>query len=349
MSTSLKTPFSVFRTDQVAPRDQFDAWRQSIGVAFEVEPSEKLATSGFAAEVRTYNLGDMLVSAAKFGAEHFKRDARRISRDGLDHYLVQLYWAGGLTGSTRHRPMNVRPGDIQIVDLSQPHESLAANSASIAITVGRDLIAEMVSPRIDLHGVVLRGDRGTGALLSDHMKSLLRRLASLDAAEAPFAARTTAHMIAACATATVSSQQDRSPTNVIVVDRLKRYIEENLASRDLSPRFLSERFRISRTQLYRIFEPLGGVAGYIQTRRLDRAFGLLRNPFSRNRPVSDVAYTAGFSNLAHFATSFRRAFGLSPSDLRAVSNAPNLRPYGALSHPVGGYEDWVRGLRRHQA
>jgi AraC-like DNA-binding protein len=245
--------------------------------------------------------------------------------------------------------MDVRPGDIQIVDLAQPHESLAANSASIAITVSRGLIAEMVSPRIDLHGVVLRGDRGTGALLSDHMKSLLRRLASLDAAEAPFAARTTAHMIAACATATVTNLQDRSPANEIVIDRLKRYIEENLASRDLSPRVLSERFRISRTQLYRIFEPLGGVAGYIQMRRLDRAFGLLRNPFSRNRPVSDIAYTAGFSNLAHFATTFRRAFGLSPSELRAASAMPDLQPAASLLHPGSGYEDWVRGLRRRPA
>jgi AraC-like DNA-binding protein len=169
--------------------------------------------------------------------------------------------------------------------------------------------------------------------------------------QAPFAARATAHMIAACAIATVSSVQDRSPTNAIVVDRLKRYIEENLASHDLSPRFLSERFRISRTQLYRIFEPLGGVAGYIQTRRLDRAFGLLRNPFSRNRPVSDIAYTAGFSNLAHFATAFRRAFGLSPSEARAASTLPDFRssPGTPHPHPASGYEDWVRGLRRQAA
>jgi len=245
--------------------------------------------------------------------------------------------------------MDLRPGDIQIVDLAQPHESKAANSASIAITVSRDLITEMISPRIDLHGIVLRGDRGAGALLADYMKSLFHRLGELDANQAPFAARATAHMIAACATATVSSVQDRSPTNALVVDRLKRYIEENLASHDLSPRSLSERFRISRTQLYRIFEPLGGVAGYIQTRRLDRAFGLLRNPFSRNRPVSDIAYSAGFSNLAHFATAFRRAFGLSPSELRAVSTMPNLRSATSAGYPriESGYEDWVRALRRH--
>ena len=350
-STLSKTPFSVFRTDQVAPRDQFDAWRESIGVAFDVEPTERLANAGFAAEVRTFNLGEMLVSSAKFGAEYFKRDSRKISRDGLDHYLVQLYWAGGLTGSTRHRPMDVRSGDIQIVDLAQPHESVASNSATIAITVGRELIAQTISSRVDLHGIVLRGDRGAGALLADYMKSLFYRLGSLDAGEAPFVARATADVIAACAGAMVSDVQARSPINAIVVDRMKRYIEEHLGSRDLSPRVLCERFRISRTQLYRIFEPLGGVACYIQTRRLDRAFGLLRDPLCRNRPVSDIAYTAGFSNLAHFATTFRRAFGLSPSELRAASTLPAFRsgPGTPPPHPASGYEDWVRGLRRQAA
>jgi AraC-like DNA-binding protein len=31
--------------------------------------------------------------------------------------------------------------------------------------------------------------------------------------------------------------------------------------------------------------------------------------------LTDAAYKAGFSNLAHFSTSFRAIFGLSPSDL----------------------------------
>ena len=345
-STPQKTPFSVFKTDQVAPRDQFDSWRESIGVAFEVEPSEKHASSGFAAEVSTYNLGEMLVSAAKFGAERFTRDSRRVSRDGLDHYLVQLYWAGGLSGSTRHRSMNIRTGDIQIVDLAQPHESIASSSATIAITVRRELISEMIPSRADLHGIVLRGDRGSGALLADYMKSLFHRLASVSASEAPFVARTTAHMIAACAAPMVSDVQARSPASAIVIDRVKRYIEDNLGARDLSPIALCERFRISRTQLYRIFEPLGGVAGYIQTRRLDRAFALLRNPFSRQRPVFDIAYSVGFSNLAHFTTTFRRAFGLSPSALRAVSTVPDFRSGPAPLHSGSGYEDWVRELRR---
>lgn len=48
--------------------------------------------------------------------------------------------------------------------------------------------------------------------------------------------------------------------------------------------------------------------------RLKRAFELLvRFP---NRPVSDVAMQAGFSNVSHFNRLFRRRFGDSPNGVR---------------------------------
>jgi hypothetical protein len=48
------------------------------------------------------------------------------------------------------------------------------------------------------------------------------------------------------------------------VERIRRYIAANLTSPELMSDVLCARLQLSRTQLYRLFEPLGGVAGYIQ-------------------------------------------------------------------------------------
>jgi len=343
-----KVAFSAFSTDQHAAPDRFEAWRESIGVIFDVEPPNRRLSPRFTASVRTYHLGQMLVSGTGFGDQQFKRDTRRLSSDGLNHYLVQLYYAGGLVGSTRHRDMNVRPGDIQVLDLAQPHVSDAQNSSTIVITVQRDLMARMLPARVDPHGVVLKGDRGTGALLADYMTSLFRRLDSVDEAEAPFVANATAQMIAACLQPSVhTAVQARAQIDGVIADRIKRHIEANLRSRDLSPAALCSRFRISRAHLYRIFEPVGGVAGYIQARRLDRALALLRDPSHRGRRIFEIAFEAGFSSIAHFSAAFRRQFGFSPSDVRIEIDSIAI-DHGHAPNPglVSGYENWIRWLGR---
>ena len=104
---------------------------------------------------------------------------------------------------------------------------------------------------------------------------------------------------------------------------------------------------MARTRLYRLFEPLRGVAGYIQEQRLGRAYAELANPARNHRRIYEIAFGLGFSSEAHFSRIFRSTFGLSPSDVRARAHA--LLSAGGrqvTARPAeGGYEDWVRQLR----
>lgn len=346
-----KVPFTVFETVQSNAPDRFEAWRQSIGVMFDVEPLGKRPSPTFKAWVRTYHLGELLVAGTHFGDEQFSRSVKKISSDGLDHYQVQLYYEGGLVGETKHNQMKVRPGDIQIVDMAQPHISSAQGSSTIVLAVQRNALAEMLPDHTDPHGVILAGDRGAGALLADYIKSLYRRMDTVEAAEAPFIARATLHMLAACLQPSArTSERARMQIEGVIAERIKRYIGENVGARELSPAELCKRFRISRSQLYRIFEPLGGVANYIQARRLDRAFAQLRDPLHRNRKVFEIAFNVGFSSMAHFSGAFRRQFGMSPTELRAgVLAGPPVAKILAPARSEAGYEDWLRDLARRPA
>ena len=61
-------------------------------------PAEHRPDSGFAATVRGWHLGGLLISQVDFDSQRFVRDRHKTVADGLDHYLVQLYATGGLVG-----------------------------------------------------------------------------------------------------------------------------------------------------------------------------------------------------------------------------------------------------------
>jgi AraC-like DNA-binding protein len=54
---------------------------------------------------------------------------------------------------------------------------------------------------------------------------------------------------------------------------------------------------------------------YLLTRRLERAAALLRNT---DRTVTEICFDVGLTSLGSFTTTFRRVYGTTPSDYRAM-------------------------------
>ena len=349
MSESGKLPFSLFTTSHVRPRDQFEAWHESISVIFDVAPpAEHRPDSGFAATVRGWHLGGLLVSQVDFDSQRFVRDRHKTVADGLDHYLVQLYATGGLIGEAGDQGRVLNGGDVQILDLTQSNVTQAAPSGTVAIVVPRETLDQALPAPGNLHGLILRGRSGMGGLLGDYMRSLVARAEDMTMAEAPLVAQATTDMIAACFQSSAeTAERARTAIDQTMRQRIQRHISAHLDSPALQAEALCGQFRISRSQLYRLFEPLGGVAHYIQEQRVTRACAELCNPAHDHRRIYEIAFALGFSSEAHFSRVFRSTFGLSPSDVRGRAQATRVdasRPEPA-DIANGGYEEWVRQLK----
>jgi AraC-like DNA-binding protein len=108
---------------------------------------------------------------------------------------------------------------------------------------------------------------------------------------------------------------------------IRRFIDRNLTSPDLGTKKVAVSFGLSRASLYRLFEPVGGLAGYIRKRRLERAYQEITAPDLANRRIGPIAYRLGFKNISAFSRAFRSAYGVSPMEarenaLKGVSDAP---------------------------
>jgi transcriptional regulator GlxA family with amidase domain len=97
-------------------------------------------------------------------------------------------------------------------------------------------------------------------------------------------------------------------------------MERNLET-PLTAEFVALHVGVSVRQLERLFKTEVGTSpsGFALRLRLAHAHQRLLHS---QEPVADIALESGFVNRSHFARSFRLAFGVTPTDLRAQQAAP---------------------------
>lgn len=115
---------------------------------------------------------------------------------------------------------------------------------------------------------------------------------------------------------------DKRPTNQVdsglmdkdFIERLMRYLNDNIAKSDLSVEALADELHLSRSQLYRKVKALTGVSVNEFTRqiRLEKAKRSIENG---NYNISDVSYSVGFASPSYFTKCFKEYFGYLPKDV----------------------------------
>jgi AraC-like DNA-binding protein len=129
---------------------------------------------------------------------------------------------------------------------------------------------------------------------------------------------------------------------------VKRYIDAMLLSDGLRPDAICRIFGLSRATLYRLFEPEGGIAAYVQARRLREAVSLLVSPLHRHLRLEDLASRHGFSSGAAFIRAFRRAFDMTPGEMKAMALGLHGRESGDADRwakdAASANIAWIRAL-----
>ncbi|MBO4753591.1 MAG: response regulator [Bacteroidales bacterium] len=97
-------------------------------------------------------------------------------------------------------------------------------------------------------------------------------------------------------------------------ERLDKLIEDNIMQEDLDMAFVSDRMAMSHSTFYRKVKALTGMTAkeYVRKRRLRYCYGLLQ---SGEYNVSQAAMMTGFNQMAHFRETFKREFGILPSEV----------------------------------
>ncbi|NLZ20216.1 MAG: response regulator [Bacteroidales bacterium] len=104
-----------------------------------------------------------------------------------------------------------------------------------------------------------------------------------------------------------------SPRDSAFMKELYALMDKELANQELDITRMTEMMRISRTKFYYKVKGLTGEnpGVFFKRYKLNRAADLLKEG---KYNMSEIAYMTGFNTLSHFSTSFKKQFGMPPSE-----------------------------------
>lgn len=322
------TATSRFSTRTLSTDMQILAWRQRVGHVVDVPPSSTQLIDGFAADIDFYAVGGMVFTDCRTPPMVLERSVARVSTDTRRDYAFHLFLEGStghVTGMRQKRSATSRPKSIVAFDMNQPFRVDRPACRVLTLFVPRAIVDAGLSDSESIHGRMLPTDTLLGRLAWDHMAAIGNEIAGLGAHDALDGWRAGAELLlAGFQKSSHLAGGHRAAVQAAVIGKVRRFVEAHLHQSDLTPTYVVDALQLKRATIYRWFEREGGLGAYIRYRRLRTAADELVR--FAHLPVIEIAYGLGFKSASDFTRAFRRAFSMSPKDMRAQALALRQTP-----------------------
>lgn len=285
--------------------------------------------ASFHDHLRGWRLGPALIARRRASARDLVRSRALIQMDDAAAMWVTLQVSGAFRGDYDGRPAEGGPGAIRVTDMGRPFAVTESQAETLELSLPREALDAVTATR-DAHGLVFSISDAMAGLLAACLTGLIEAAPRL----APVEAAAAAEALGVLSAGLIGGQPDLEPPppgasegRLFMIAR--RYIDARLDSRDLTPTAVGAHLGLSRRSLYRLFDGQHGVAGYIQQRRLERAFEAIVGRGAPGASLAEIAYAHGFQSEAHFSRAFRARFGVRPGEARTLRRDEVLGAAGA--------------------
>ncbi|MGC4025960.1 MAG: helix-turn-helix domain-containing protein [Mesorhizobium sp.] len=329
---------------RTVPDDQkFAFWHDNIKNIADVSLSDATGSGrDFRADARGYDLGKMAVLNLRTDAFEFRRDADLIKHSGLDHWVLTYRSLGHTVSRCGERVLHVEPKSLWLNSLAYPSDGRIGEGSTISLFIERDHLLPIANQLDRLNHTILHGI--TAQIAVQFLISMVRLLPSTPIGDIPIFVETAFIIMRGFAEHEGPADCPLSrPLMVVRLEMVKRYIQENLTSDRLEPDDICLAMKLSRRQLYYLFEEIGGVSAYVRSHRLAAVHAAISDP-TETRPIHVLAAWFGFHDPALFSRQFKSQFGYSPKDAREGK----YFEYLPLAQPPRSIWEWLGQVRDTQ-
>ncbi len=294
-------------------------WNTLLGNIFGSIRAEPRGNDPFKASLAAVSIGNVDMIQCRSQPANVLHRPQDMPPGSKNDFIIKVQMQGKSVLKLRDNELPLRPGDYLICDNSQPYcLAFEEETTLISIPVAETYLRRFSPFPKDVAFLPVDSSNPIHRVSYDYLHSLWRN----DVDEmSDFAKARLAETFLELAVLSIADQQKLlapvSPGHRELYQRCCNYIDQSFADEELTPAQIADANGISLRLLQTTFaEQSTSVRQFLTARRLQEAMRILETPIYQSRSISEIAYSAGFKNLATFSRAFKEHFGKSPSEVR---------------------------------
>lgn len=323
----------------------FNAWKKALSLLVDCSIPDDADPASFDFHGCAWQLPGAFVHVNGCSAMAMSRTQQVIDERPTPHMVLFMVLEGRVTSNYDGLIQEHEPGDIVVVDYSLPYESETSGFEAIALTF--DKASVQTELQNNAHGLVLTVNDHAGAVLGTQLRALAEYIDGLSVHQCQVVVDGILHF-AAAAYATPATRERRDKR--FLFQRASSTARQGLSDPDFGPDELVAALGVSRSKLFRLFEPHGGVQRWMLAERLRGSLqSILRS--TPDHKIAAIARSHGFRSEAHFSRAFHKRYQISPSSVRTLArDSMRMATYETLLKRGGGngsaiVEAWLAAAR----
>ena len=304
-------------TNSAPPAERVGLWGDWVNRLFSGLKSDVYGDTEFDGRMATVRAGDIVLTRLEANRHRVTRSASQVRASEQGYLKIVAPYVGCAGVEQKGREAWVTPDQWSIYDTTDSYA--VANPVRVEHLIVMVPKAHFIERGLALDALMARrlgGSGGVARLALETMRSAYRELPGMSEAAARGVGDAITQFVH-LSLLDLAGMGNAVTQREALRERIKQHVAQNLADPGLSVDAIAHALNCSRRQLYNAFaEEPDGVASYILNRRLQACRKTFDERSQAHRSITDVAFSFGFSNMAHFSRVFRAHLGMAPSDYR---------------------------------
>jgi AraC family transcriptional regulator, positive regulator of tynA and feaB len=318
---------------------QFESWHQIICNSFvplrtelqqDGQTSRKPNRNGFNCSLTSHESDDLFFGEVAGQEQWVYRDAHTIDTQDRPYYFLNIQRTGHALMEQVGKQTVLRPNSFAILDATLPFRMQVSDCFNqLSIKVPKARLAPFLNHPEQVLAQSVSAESGFGKIVAQALMAIADESETLD----PHSARLVIDHALAMTGHALNKVQPYNPLNNQTAQqqptqeqrllRIRRqvigFLEQHLDDPDLNVQQAAKELGLSARYIQLAFAAAQeSVSHWILNRRLQRCHAELSTPQYAKQSIGQLAFRYGFNDLSYFNRSFKRRYGVTPSQSRAV-------------------------------
>jgi AraC-like DNA-binding protein len=315
----------LWTTDTVPRNESLSYWVEAVCRTYTaLDCEERNRQAPFYGHIDAGMVGEIGVTQVRASAQKVRRTVRGIARHEEDKLLFSIQKRGRCTVVQDGRVAALTPGDFALYDTTRPYELVFdAEFSQYVVALPGHVLRPLLQAPERLTARRIPGGSSIGRAVLNAIETVASTNGDLGHdAQRPMEEALRGLLSAGALSLSGAELRTSETASGARRAAIKAYVLQHLRDPGLCVGMIAAAQGVDASTVHRAFDGEDEtLSRWIWMQRLENARRDLGDPSKSHRTLTEIAFSWGFNDMAHFSRAFKARFGQSPRAARQEAQA----------------------------